>query len=91
MAPFAFNPREARLEEDDEEDFDTRGGVRILALAFDPTNEEASYCASIDGDGAVTDYLKLEHFMLRRDFGPGARLSEKEAACRYNDREKLKK
>lgn len=88
MAPFTFNARESRLEEEDYEDFDTRSGVRILGLAFMPTNEEASYCASIDGDGAVTDYLKLEHFMLKRDFG---QLSPKESVYRNNDREKLKK
>lgn len=53
-----------------------------MGFAHVPNNEEASFCALIDGDGEVTDYIKLEHFMLKRVEG---------GSFSYKDREKLQK
>lgn len=72
----------------DDEDFDTRNGLRILGIAFTPDNEEASYAALIDGDCEITDYLKLEFLMLKR---ADAFSSEKDKSLRKKDCEKLKR
>lgn len=63
-------------------------GIRVLGLAHHPTNEEASYCSLVDEDGEIIDYLKLEHFMLKRSEGF---LSQKEQDLRERDRDKLKR
>lgn len=86
VAPFTFDLGEHQL--DDDEDFDTREGLRMMGIAFTPTNEEASYCAIIDGDGEVTDYIKLEFFMLKRTEGFA---TDKDRSLRAKDREKLKR
>ena len=83
VAPITFN-----AETYDDDDFDTRNGLRIMGFAFSHDNEEASFCALIDGDGEVTDYLKLGHFMLRRNQGFS---TDKETQLRMGDREKLKR
>ena len=31
------------------------------------SREEASFCAVVDGDGEVTDFLRLPHIMKRRN------------------------
>nr|XP_027201261.1 transcription elongation factor SPT6-like [Dermatophagoides pteronyssinus] len=74
-------------DDDNDDDFDTRNGIRIMGFAFVPNNEEASFCALIDGDGEVTDYIKLEHFMLKRS--EGGFLSDIERNLREKDRQKL--
>ena len=87
MAPFYPEPTPDNGFEDDE-DFDTREGVRVMGLVFAPENEHASFAAVIDGDGEVTDYLKLEYFMFKR---MDRWASEQDKAHRLKDVEKLKK
>lgn len=86
VAPYSFNAEECRVEDEDE--FETSKGVRIVGLAFEPKNEEASYAAIIDGDGEITDYIKLEFLMHKRSEGFA---TERDKSYRYKDREKLKK
>lgn len=76
------------MAEDDDGEFGTHNGLRILGIAFTPGNEEASFGALIDGDGEITDYIKLEHFMLKRTEGFA---TEKDKAFRQKDCEKLKR
>ncbi|KAH9493338.1 Transcription elongation factor SPT6 [Dermatophagoides farinae] len=76
----AFIQEDKDHDESYDNDFDTRNGIRIMGFAHVPNNEEASFCALIDGDGEVTDYIKLEHFMLKRVEG---------GSFSYKDREKL--
>ena len=49
----------------EDEDFDTRAGVRVMGFAFLPERDQAAFAAVIDGDGEVTDHIRLPHFMLR--------------------------
>ena len=86
IAPFTFNAEECGADDDD--DFDTRDGLRIMGFAFTPNNEEASYSSIIDSDGEVTDYIKLEYFMLKRAEGF---LTENDKTFRLKDREKLRR
>lgn len=84
MAPFHVN---SDIQIEDDEDFDTREGIRIMGFSFVPSNDEASFAAMIDGDGEVTDYLKLEYFMLKRTEWS----TDQEKHSREKDKEKLKK
>ncbi|ESO05770.1 hypothetical protein HELRODRAFT_191379 [Helobdella robusta] len=54
------------LDEEDE-DYDTSNGLRIMGVSFSDDKSEASYCAIIDGSGEVTDYLKLPYLATRRN------------------------
>jgi transcription elongation factor SPT6 len=49
----------------DDEDFDLRDGLRVLGFAFTTDTGESCFAALIDGDGEVTDHLRLPHFMLK--------------------------
>lgn len=72
---------------EDDEDFDTRNGIRIMGFSFAPSNDEASFAVVIDGDGEVTDYVKLEYFMLKRtEFS-----TDQEKVLREKDKEKLRR
>ncbi|KPM09770.1 transcription elongation factor SPT6-like protein [Sarcoptes scabiei] len=85
IAPYV-NP--ALLRQSDDDKHRQMDGIRVLGLAHHPTNEEASYCSLVDEDGEIIDYLKLEHFMLKRSEGF---LSQKEQDLRERDRDKLKR
>lgn len=70
----------------DDEDFDVRDGVRVMGFAFLPETDQAAFAAVIDGDGEVTDHLRLPNFMLRKsDFAP-----KSEQALREKDHQRLK-
>ncbi|KAI1293803.1 Transcription elongation factor SPT6 [Halotydeus destructor] len=64
-------PYQPAREITEDEDFDTREGVRVMGIAFVPTTDQSAFAAVIDGDGEVTDHLRLPNFMLRRgEFAP---------------------
>ena len=58
-----------------------------MGFVFVPNNENASFAAVIDGDGEVTDYLKLEYFMLKKTDW----MTDQERSLRDKDNDKLKK
>lgn len=51
---------------DEDDDWDTTKGVRIMGIAYDDDPSQAAFCAMINPDGEVTDYLKLPKFTSRR-------------------------
>lgn len=81
VAPYAVDP--AIMED---EDFDTRDGVRVMGFAFLPVNDQAAFAAMIDGDGEVTDHLRLPNFMIRK----GDRTSHADQQLRQKDHERLR-
>lgn len=84
IAPYQVDPA---VEE--EEDFDTREGVRVMGFAFMPSNEEATFAAMIDGDGEVSDFIKLESFMIKPK--PQEYQTEQERNYREKDLAKLRR
>lgn len=60
IAPFVPSPQVT-----DDEDFDTRDGIRVLGFAFTNDTDESCFAVLVDGDGEVTDHLRLPHFMMR--------------------------
>ncbi|XP_018496136.1 LOW QUALITY PROTEIN: transcription elongation factor SPT6-like, partial [Galendromus occidentalis] len=70
----------------EEEDFDTREGVRIFAIAYQNDWNVPAFGALINGDGEVTDYLRLENILKRKNAW-----RESERAAKISDLAKLKK
>ncbi|XP_071501070.1 transcription elongation factor SPT6-like [Diadema antillarum] len=56
------------MEEDDEEYLEGQGrmGLRVMGMAFTSERDNAAFCCMIDGEGEVTDFLRLPHFLRRR-------------------------
>lgn len=52
----------------DENDYEweTSKGIRVLGLAYVPDFTQAAFCALINHDGEVTDYLRLPHILKRK-------------------------
>ncbi|RWS30565.1 Transcription elongation factor SPT6-like protein, partial [Leptotrombidium deliense] len=71
----------------DDEDFDIREGVRIMGLAFISDDDNPTFAALIDGDGEVTDHLRLPYFMFKRF----QYASPQEKEMREKDKDKLKR
>lgn len=62
MAPYQV---EQNIDDDDDE-MDTSNGIRVMSIAFSQAKDEAAYAVVIDGDGAVTDYIRLPHLLKRK-------------------------
>lgn len=52
----------------DENDYEweTSKGIRVMGLAYVPDFAQAAFCAMINHDGEVTDYLRLPHILKRK-------------------------
>ncbi|XP_063966332.1 transcription elongation factor SPT6-like isoform X1 [Lytechinus pictus] len=56
--------------EEDEDDFldgNSRMGLRVMGFAFTSAMDSAAFCCMLDGEGEVTDFLRLPHFLRRRN------------------------
>lgn len=70
VAPYSVN-----FPDEDEYEWDTSKGVRVMGLAFVPDFSQAAFCALVGSDGDVTDYLRLPHILKRKN---GHREDERE-------------
>lgn len=52
----------------DDGDFSIRNGIRIIGFAYSHCEEEASYCALIDGNGHLVDFIKLKWTSNEKDY-----------------------
>lgn len=70
----------------DDEDFDTRYGIRVMGLAFMPNSESPAFAAILDSDGIVIEFIRLPYLILKRhEFA-----TEQERNLREGDRNKLR-
>lgn len=74
IAPYQV---EQSVEED--EDYDTREGIRVLGIAYVSDWEIPAFGALIDGSGEVTDYLRLPHLLKRKNAWREKERKEKES------------
>ncbi|KIH61794.1 S1 RNA binding domain protein [Ancylostoma duodenale] len=52
-----------------------QGEVRVMAIAYSPDMDEASFGVLVDQDGAVIDYCRMVHFLKRTGgYGPQGQL-----------------
>ncbi len=74
------------FEDEDEDDWDSSHGCRIMGIMYENDQEVASYAVALQADGEVGDLLKLEHLLKRRN----SRF-EKEAREKISDLDLLQK
>lgn len=60
-------PYTANFAEEEDDDWDTAKGCRILGLAYDEDNKQASFCALISTDGEVSNFLRLPNLLKRKN------------------------
>ncbi|XP_055593404.1 transcription elongation factor SPT6 [Uranotaenia lowii] len=53
--------------DEDDYDFDTSRGIRVMGLAFVPDYTQSAFAAITSPDGEVTDYLRIPHLMKRKN------------------------
>ena len=53
------------FEEEDEDDWGTKEGCRIMGIMYENDLTVASYAVVINPQGGVMDFLKLDHMMRR--------------------------
>uniref|UniRef100_A0A1I7T2H6 Suppressor of Ty 6 homolog n=1 Tax=Caenorhabditis tropicalis TaxID=1561998 RepID=A0A1I7T2H6_9PELO len=68
IARSGFQPDAQTVDEDD--DMETHGSRRIMAVCYSPDRDEASFGVMVDENGSIVDYLRMVHFTKRR-YGPG--------------------
>lgn len=59
-------PYTTSFPDEDDDDWETTKGVRVMGIAFDDDPSQAAFAALINTDGEVTDYLRLPKFTSRR-------------------------
>ncbi len=73
------------FEEEDEDDWDSSRGCRIMGIMYEDDVDVAAYAALITQEGEVADLLKLQHLLKRKNSW-----SEKESREKYTDLRLLK-
>jgi transcription elongation factor SPT6 len=62
VAPFAVD-----FPDEDDDDWDTSKGLRVLGLAFVPDYSQAAFCCIVDAESDVVDHLRLPHLLKRKN------------------------
>ncbi|XP_068086670.1 transcription elongation factor SPT6 [Anabrus simplex] len=60
-------PYTADFNEEEDEDWDTSKGLRVMAVAYVPDYSQASFACIVAPDGDCTDYLRLPHLLKRKN------------------------
>ncbi|XP_071094189.1 transcription elongation factor SPT6-like [Haliotis cracherodii] len=60
-------PYQVDQQLEDDYDYDDNHGVKVLGVAFSTDRDSTAFGALIDGDGEVTDFIRLEHILKRRN------------------------
>lgn len=63
LGPAAYT---VKFPDEDDDDWDTSKGVRVMGIAFEDDFSQAAFGALINYDGEVTDYIRLPKFTSRR-------------------------
>uniref|UniRef100_A0A668VNX6 Transcription elongation factor spt6 n=1 Tax=Oreochromis aureus TaxID=47969 RepID=A0A668VNX6_OREAU len=62
-----YRPDQQVEEDDDLMDENQGKGIRVLGVAYAPSRDTPVFCALINGEGEVMDFLRLPYFMKRRN------------------------
>ncbi|XP_065088333.1 transcription elongation factor SPT6 isoform X1 [Ochlerotatus camptorhynchus] len=60
-----FNP--AFDVDDDDYDWDTSRGIRVMGVAYVPDYSQSAFAAITAPDGEITDYLRIPHLLKRKN------------------------
>lgn len=74
-----------KFEDEDEDDWDSSQGCRIMGIMYENDIDVASYAVVISEEGEVTDLLKMEHLLKR-----SRARNEKEAREKESDMDALR-
>uniref|UniRef100_A0A7M4G146 Transcription elongation factor SPT6 n=1 Tax=Crocodylus porosus TaxID=8502 RepID=A0A7M4G146_CROPO len=81
-----YRPDQQVEEDDDFMDENQGKGIRVLGIAFSSARDHPVFCALVNGEGEVTDFLRLPYFTKRRNAW-----REEERERKAQDIETLKK
>ncbi|XP_044574909.1 transcription elongation factor SPT6 isoform X1 [Cotesia glomerata] len=70
-------PYTCSFPDEDDEEWDTKNGVRVMGIAYVPNISEAAFSCVVSPDGECADILRLPHLLKKKNS--------------YRDDEKLKK
>jgi len=77
---------DVEFEDEDEDDWGTTDGVRVMGVMYDPDVNVAGYAVAVSADGEMESFAKLENLLKRiNSFNP------KEKQEKAQDLEKIKK
>nr|CAD7453944.1 unnamed protein product [Timema tahoe] len=65
--PHQVAPYTVEFTEEDDEEWDTSKGLRVMGLAFVPDYSQAAFACIVGPDGDVTDHLRLPHVLKRKN------------------------
>ncbi|KYN20637.1 Transcription elongation factor SPT6 [Trachymyrmex cornetzi] len=60
-------PCSCEFPEEEDEEWDTSKGLRVMGLSYVPDYSQAAFTCLIVADGECTDYLRLSHLMKRKN------------------------
>lgn len=58
-------PYSVSFPDEDEYDWDTSKGVRVMGVAYVPDHSQAAFAAIVSPDGEITDHLRIPHILKR--------------------------
>ncbi|XP_076670314.1 transcription elongation factor SPT6 isoform X2 [Andrena cerasifolii] len=62
-----ISPYNCVFPEEDDEDWNTSKGIRVMGLAYVPDPSQSAFTCIISVDGDCTDYLRLPHLLKRKN------------------------
>lgn len=60
-------PYTCEFPDEDDEDWNTSKGIRVMGLAYVPDPSQAAFACIISPEGECTDYLRLPHLLKRKN------------------------
>ncbi|XP_028156739.1 transcription elongation factor SPT6 [Ostrinia furnacalis] len=72
-------PYESRISDDDDEEWDTSNGLRVLSIAYVPDRAHSAFACVVAAAGEVVDHLRLPHLLYRRNAWDALERKNKEA------------
>ncbi|CAG9774076.1 unnamed protein product [Ceutorhynchus assimilis] len=60
-------PYQVEFPEEDEDEWDTSKGIRVMGLAYVPDYSQSAFTCISTADGDITDYLRLPHILKRKN------------------------
>lgn len=61
-----FAPYSADFSEEDDYEWDTTKGIRVMGVAYTTDLDQAAFCSLTSPDGDVTDYLRIPNILKRK-------------------------
>ncbi|XP_040577453.1 transcription elongation factor SPT6 [Lepeophtheirus salmonis] len=73
------------FEEEDEDDWDSSGGCRVMSISYENDTDVASYAVCIGVNGEVIDFLKMEALLMRSNISQDSKRNRPSGDRRNKD------